>query len=232
MSNDDINIFTSPLNGNVSDIKKLKNAGMDVPIWSENLTRKICKWWNDNVQPVIDKNYPERADCGWDWSLLYCITKLSTGLYPIEGRVLFGAIKNEKGYVQIPIGLMIACPKAKFVAHSSGSACFLWFLASLPESLYPQFGVDRLKPAGRALVDVALCRSFRERYWGRVCLHADPAGGEQLMSWYKKIGMKVLDGQNSLRGGRRWMKNDGRYLYYDVDDAITVYDYLSSLRCI
>ncbi|NMO19471.1 hypothetical protein HPC49_42485 [Pyxidicoccus fallax] len=48
-------------------------------------------------------------------------------------------------------------------------------------------------------------------------LHADPQGGDNLLGWYKKLGMSAVPREAHISRAR---KNDGRYFYFNEIDAL------------
>ncbi|TGD99872.1 hypothetical protein [Methylobacterium nonmethylotrophicum] len=81
------------------------------------------------------------------------------------------------------------------------------------------------KMIGRAALDVAACIALNECE-GRLWLHADPKGGPRLLSWYRNLGMEIVDPATypTLPGFSSGRFNDGRYLNFDRDAALRFHD--------
>jgi hypothetical protein len=88
---------------------------------------------------------------------------------------------------------------------------------------------------GQAALDVALAVSLAGPAAGRLWLHADPAGGRDLLSWYGLDAIMtrippetfpVLPG-DVIRGGRQ---NDGRYFGFTRETALWARDRLAAWR--
>jgi hypothetical protein len=208
--------FVNALSGSARCIGKLPTENGKVEIKIEPLTALHCNWWHKNVQAHIDANGSGRADTGWNWKTWFLCTKLSTSQCPVYGLAVMGQSKSATGEVQyLPMGLTIVVKNYPSFSDNSKKSSYLWFLSALPNSLYQDLGFENYKAVGRAVIDAVLCDTFNNWMLGVVGLHADPAGGENLPDWYRKIGMEQIDPAIAipkLKGHRR--KNDGRFFTY------------------
>jgi hypothetical protein len=194
------------------------------------------KWWDQAVQPHIDKGYafqrltasalgtapaPSiRADVGWRWGE----SLSSIGLCFLVGRALgqrpvFLSLGLIGGDLRIrPIGMLLLAEY--FVWKGDQNPCvFVWFLSDAPGAFFESQRIDRVKPLGRMLVDVAVCRSFHLGHSGRILLHADKNGGCELCDWYRNLGMHCISAEEvpSISAARQ--TNDGRFFYFRPEQA-------------
>lgn len=66
-------------------------------------------------------------------------------------------------------------------------------------------------------LDAAIVASIEAGFEGRLLLHADPAGGQELFDYYTYFGLKSLDASLPIDILRA--TNDGRYFYADEKTA-------------
>ena len=88
------------------------------------------------------------------------------------------------------------------------------------------------KRLGTITLDVAVTHSMNHRGRGRVGLYSDEGGGDALLDWYQRQGMKVLPADKKLPSGpRRVVKpSDGRYCYFTAKAARQFSKNLDDLR--
>lgn len=220
------------LTGNAKFIRQLPGSSGLVKIKVRTLSFRHCHWWHLNVQSRIDESFTERADEGWDWRKLYLMTKLSTLRYPVYGFAVLGC-SNQGGVDEdyLPMGMAIMVRNYPYLNDKSKKSNFLWYLSSLPKSLLADLGFEQYKAVGRGVVDSVLCDAFNSWLLGVVSLHADPAGGDELMNWYGSIGMEQVDADIEIPKPRGFLKkNDGRYFCYVPMQNIEAYRELLEWR--
>ena len=70
---------------------------------------------------------------------------------------------------------------------------------------------------GEATLDIAVTHSMNNGMAGRIGLHADDAGGDGLLAWYRDRGLTRLPPDARLP--RSFSRNDGRYFYFSMAAA-------------
>lgn len=225
MSKSDKPTEADVLSGNAKFIKMLPLSTGFSEVRVSPLTSRHCRWWHEHVQTAIDESNSGRADEGWNWPRLYVTTKLTTVRYAVYGFAILGrtngGIINER---ELPLAMALIVRNYPFLNDNRRKSSFLWFLSALPKSLYGQLGLEEHKASGRGAVDAVLCDSFQNWLLGAISLHADPAGGEELLDWYRKIGMHQVEQNIEIPKPRGFItRNDGRYFLYSPPDNLTAY---------
>ena len=211
------------------------SSGDEAELCVSRLTAHHVLWWHGHVQPVIDED-PARVDQGWNW-LLYA------SFSAIAGTVLH---RSPVGYCVglVQGGRFVPCALAQLLGRypalndNDQRGSFTWFLTTAPRSAMldiAAYGLteDHLpKRLGTITLDVAVTHSINHGGRGRMSLHADPKGGEQLLQWYRDMGMLVLPEDRRLPPGPRRLvrPSDGRYCYFTVDGALKLSRSLDHLR--
>ena len=196
-----------------------------IPIVISEMTIQHAKWWQSQIQPVIDDN-PDRADQYWKWIIISASSKLAGKVF--SKRPAGYAVGFDLDGNFIPCGLIQLIGKFPYLVDRNKKSVFVWFLAVAPkESLTSLKDVnissDKIpKRIGSILLDIAVTHSFNIRNKGRAALHASNEGGEKLLQWYSSRGMEIYPKGEKLHFGiRRLIKpSDGRYCYFTEDGAI------------
>jgi hypothetical protein len=188
-------------------------------------TQAYAWWWHANIQPKInsfgaasktDVEGP-RADAGWIWPWILAATSLDVTQGPRAFCVLVeGAGPN--GFVPCTIIAMVRNVRA--IDAPRARSAFLWYVASAPKDLLRPFVSKPPGMLGKAGLDVALCEAFRARREGRLALHADPKGGDELMKLYTDRHMLAHPKGAPLPFFVRGNVSDGRYFYYTPELAL------------
>lgn len=193
-------------------------------IWVEELVdRGRIDWWMDNIQPVIAQDQ-NRTDADWDWRAYYDYLRMAF----LRREPCFFALCMDNNDEVIVLALAMCLADESYPVDKSLRSLFGWYLTAAPEValakyLHPD---DMPKLIGRGCLDSALIKSVATGNMGRIWLHADEKGGQELFDIY--INWKMI---NIPRGVRvqRFLKNrnDGRYFYYgakEADTAMQVFD--------
>jgi len=202
-------------------------TGSVVRLMVIKMTDYHTRWWDSNVQPACDLD-PGRADRGWNWPRIRLRTGLLSSVARKPARSYVLGIPYPPDHI-VPCGMLLQVPCAAF-DQANRNGFFIWYLADAPKSFLLQLVAPRLIPKACAsiLVDIAICDSFAEGFDGRIGLHAAPAGGQRLFSWYQKIGMINLPISKPIPINFRI--NDGRYFYHDEISAQTASNGLDQYR--
>jgi len=232
MNNEETTSGIDLLAGEAEFITKLPGPSGMLKVKVKPLNFRHCRWWDKNVQCHIDSSFKDRADNGWNWPLIYIMTKLSTLRYPVYGfSILAKSNANSLKEEYLPIGMAIVVRNYPYLNDHEKKSSFLWFLSSLPKSLFANLGLDSYKAVGRGVIDSVLCDAFKNWLLGVVSLHADPAGGDDLLNWYSSIGMEQIDKDIDIPKPRGILKkNDGRYFSYLPTENIKAYMQLLEWR--
>ena len=215
-------VYSAPLPGFVTRAPASAKEA-EGPVRVAPLTPKLASWWDQEVQPSIDDEKPTRADQGWRWPRLVGLaTRLSRWLNQRPVGYAIGVPLQERNQF-VPCVLLLLVGNYRHLQNHYEDAVFLWYLSAAPVAVLQKFLPDefRPKPLGVLGLDTALVHSFTLRLMGRLGLHADRKGGEDLARWYLKQGMTNLPAGAPLPTGFRasFVPNDGRYFYYDPGSA-------------
>lgn len=201
------------------------NPGSKIPVQVVPLTEKIVHIWVKEIQPYI-KTQPNRSDVNWRWGIFYMLTRL---IPQIKGYAIL--TKTNKN-TAIPAGLILCFPKYKWLADHNKLSSFVWFITSAPNEILKTLDVDNPPKVGRCLLDTAVQISMNAGYQGRIGLHAAPAGGNKLMSFYRHLDMLNLERNIALPAGPARLlqtrqapqnyQNDGRFFYTDERAAAKI----------
>lgn len=195
-------------------------------------------WWQANVQPVIDRD-ASRADRGWNWFLYAPFTfAAGTAIAHEPAGYTVGIVSPSDGRLFVPCGLMLLVGRMRALDENRNRSTFVWFLSTAPEAALRNLDEIDLtrdtvpKRLGQITLDVALTHSFNTGRRGRVALHAAEEGGDALLAWYERQGMRVLPADRRLpRGFRRLVvPSDGRYCYFTTQAALKASQRLDPLR--
>jgi hypothetical protein len=210
---------------NRSYIRKLpvKNYGI-CDVWVEELAnRSRIDWWVKNIQPEISKNR-SRPDWDWNWPRQYDHYRR---LFQ-KKRPSFFALCAEGKTETVVLALCYCLAEEQYPLDSNLRSTFGWYLTSAPKHILSQRLEETRMPGliGRGSLDAILIKSVAQGHKGRVWLHADPEGGEALLSTYSRWGMDQIPENVSVIRFKVEV-NDGRYFYYNEissDKAMMCFD--------
>jgi hypothetical protein len=201
-------------------------TAVDVPIEIIDLDMAVALQWHSLIQTVIDTD-STRTDNGWRWQRIVTTANIAGRLQRPIG--LAACVKTTDG-VLIPCAMVQLVARFPALDSKREQCAFLWYLADAPEQalskLVPPASVPKM--LGTLAVDIAVTFSMNDGVDGRVGLHADENGGQNLMDFYLRRGMT-----NHPRHGRRpslWRPNDGRYFYYTPESAHDAHRQLAAFR--
>jgi hypothetical protein len=153
--------------------------------------------WDHDVRPKLERTRP---DHGWSWQSWYRFT-----LLPIRARKGFAL--RVQGNV---VGLVLSNPRSHLLTSHGQPASYVWFMSAAPDA-----PVDRI---GRGLLFCVVRDSSLVGHRGCISLHADPAGGQDLLQIYLRLGLvqvpKNVAGypiQGTISRLRNQQPNDGRF---------------------
>lgn len=173
--------------------------------------------WDKHIRPVIRAKNPGRTAFRWKWIVKYL---------PYGTRIAFGwAAKRYTALKAMTPGANNVAALSGLIAMVEGvqyplenkKCLYVWFLESAPDTYITGKGADLVPKSGEALLDAAIVTSIKAGFEGRLLLHADPAGGQDLLDYYTHFGLKSVD--PSLPINIRRATNDGRYFYADEQTA-------------
>ena len=209
----------------IARVKKAPTkSGATIPLHISKMTLKQVRWWQAEIQPVIDE-LPNRADKYWNWVLIAASTNVIGRLFTRKPTGISIGIKIGQNFV--PVALLQLVSKFPYLKNPEQKSAFIWYLSVAPkEALLQLEGIeikeDLLpKRLGSIALDTAVVYAMNHRYKGRTALHADEEGGDQLLDWYIARGMQIFPKNDDLDIGIRSIivPNDGRYCYYSEEGA-------------
>jgi hypothetical protein len=166
-----------------------------------------CRRWMEQVHEPFIAPDQTRCDRTWDWRWQIPLIAFGGGL--VRRPRLFQLCAGLDDY---PIGMVALLENERWVDDEGRSAVYVWYLSAAPRTALTQFpGVGLV---GRATLDLAVTISLNGAPKGRLWLHADPEGGDELMAWYGAQGLSPVsrDARPTLPGAVvRPRRNDGRY---------------------
>ena len=180
-----------------------------------------CFRWHEDVQPKIAAD-AARPDRRWNWAVM------------IPALLFAGARRRRPKLLQIVVGAeevpaaMVAMLEEERWPEGGLPAAYLWYVSTAPRHcvrVRTEAGrVGSPTMVGMAAIDAALTISVSGISGGRLWLHADPAGGPELLSWYgldacaTRIPAETFPNLpgDVVRGDRR---NDGRYFAFTPETA-------------
>jgi hypothetical protein len=168
--------------------------------------------WAKHVQtPFIAKD-PARNDASWDLAVTI------PALLAAAGRRTPRMFQVAAGPGRFPIAMLALLQTERWHADHDQDAVFIWYVAAAPREALLSLGGPRL--VGTATLDFALLLSLASSAEGRVWLHADPAGGDTLLDWYRRQGFVTVPRNVRTLPGTivRPRMNDGRYLSIQVSN--------------
>jgi hypothetical protein len=109
-------------------------------------------------------------------------------------RAVAFCILAQTGRERTPIGMLTAVPAyASPYPGDTAKLGFVWYLSAAPAEHYAARGLRRVSGVAYALLDIAIQTRLDLGESAAIFLHADPAGGEQLIAFYvDKCGMTRL----------------------------------------
>ncbi|MEZ8931347.1 hypothetical protein AB6E08_17395, partial [Vibrio sp. 10N.247.310.24] len=162
-------------------------------------TNIALKDWDEEVQPVIDSLDKPRLDKNWSWVKNWQVAKRLTKASGQNLKVFATYVYNRKSR-PVLFSIMIASTGYTHLNDKSKKSTFVWWLSKAPSQYLTQNLVDtkKLPKVIPINVDTAIIDSFRNRYDGRIGLHADSLGGQELMKKYRNAGLNNLPSNVSL----------------------------------
>ena len=199
------------------------------------------EWWNAYIQCEIAKE--KRPDQKWNWDLLGTLYYSYAKTVGQQPKILVVSTVLDDGR-SVPVAMVMIVNNYYSLNDypRNKRASFLWFLSDAPRSALQKAKLDEdgrmleaheiPKMVGTIALDSAVCEAFNAITEGRMGTHADPKGGESLISWYESKKMLRLPKNIPLPVGLRsvLVSNDGRYLYYTIDNAVSFSQSLDYLR--
>ncbi|MTV41301.1 hypothetical protein [Duganella radicis] len=185
--------------------------------------------WKRLIQPHVG---PARPDAKWNWPWLFWQAGKSEALFKRVPSLFCIEIAGSGGKA-VPLAMMMLSEGYPALDGGYTPCVYIWYAAAAPGAALKALGAppDKLSMILEALLDTAIQRSYELGYDGRVGLHADPSGGEQLFSKYRdKARMTPLLGNASLTVARKMKRNDGRYFWTDPKLAQSLSNSLDFLR--
>lgn len=208
-----------------------QGGGGDVEIMVARLGLGHARWWDAEVQPIIDK-IPNRADCGWQWwPKIWALAQLTRTVGQRPAGYAIGVPLRETNQF-VPCALLQLAESYPALDVAGTQSVFVWYVSVAPTmAILPHLGSANIpKRLGAIALDVSMCISQRHGYEGRIGLHASSGGGQQLADWYTEQGMLSLPPTTSLPGSRAIIGNDGRYYYHTPATARAAMTMLDALR--
>src|SRR6201995_655050 len=165
--------------------------GKSVPILVRRTKREDTRFWDTYVRHYIRRCVPARADHDWRWGRILASAALVArvlGQRP-AGFTLGVEYADEGAFV--PCAMVFLAGSFRALDDPERDAVFLWFVSSAPRAFLEDVLPDRMRPGrlGEAALDIAVTHSLNNGMGGRVGLHADQAGGDDLTDWYRDRGM-------------------------------------------
>lgn len=165
------------------------------------MTSALIQRWSTYVQPLVDSNYKHsapdvpdthtRADVGWRWGRIRQYAALHSIMTRIPGSSSGPAkamclVVHPNSAPEFPIGMLTTVPR--FHCNAFGQARhrgFAWYLSDAPVEAYKQIlKCPPIRGVAMALLDCSIQASLDDPLDGTHLLHADPNGGEKLVSFY------------------------------------------------
>lgn len=204
--------------------------GANVPILVRPTTRADTRFWDKFIGPHVRVCVPERADHDWRWSWIVASTSLVARALRQRPAAFTLGVDDHTRSVFVPCAMAFLAGRFRALDEPLHQAVFLWFLAAAPRSFLEQSLPVGMMPGrlGEATLDVAVTYSLSNGMEGRTGLHADDAGGTQLLDWYEQRGMTRLPLDAPLP--RRFTTNDGRYFYFSGESALAFSHSLDEFR--
>lgn len=192
------------------------SPGAFVPVRVSSMTTGDAAWWDARVQPRL-VNRVDRADRFWSWLVMLPMAHL---FQASQGRpctpLVIWAYTPQNTLVRAAMAILVE-RFPRLDVQNGGEAVFTWFISAAPGDVLGIFGVTDPPSLGKILVDLGIVLSMNDGNYGRIGLHADPAGGLRLNAFYGgQCGLLNLPSAATLP--RPLRRNDGRYFY--TDDAV------------
>ncbi len=185
-----------------------------VDIRVTDMTTRDAFWWDARLGPTHAQR-AGRADRYWSWSVLLPLCHLVQRAKRRYCRPLVSWARTDNGrFMRVGLSILIES-YPHLDSDQPGESHFLWFMSAAdPEVLIGQFGMSQPPALGRLLLDNAIVLSQNAGLGGRIGLHAATAGGEGLLTLYRRCGLLRLPATKPLPPPIR-RANDGRYFYTD-----------------
>lgn len=184
--------------------------------------------WHLQVQPFVIKE-KRKPDAGWNWPLRH---KGAVWYEEIRGRhvhlyqylVIGTDLRGQPA--AIPVGQVMLSCGFEYCMDRTKKCVLLWLLAGAPREAQKAYGLPDTKIL-KPLIDVAIQCSIELGFEGRIMLHADKGGGQNLMDQYIAIGLKSVPKVVTIY---RLPLNDGRYFHLDEQAALAFASKLDQYR--
>jgi hypothetical protein len=198
-----------------------------VPIRVALMQKEDANFWHGRVQPFVRASAEIRADKKWDWRIFRRVLPLSQWIQRRRCLALTTFAENANGDA-VPIAMHLLIERYAHLPDHTQSATFVWFLCVMPKEAYSEFSIGGTPSMGRICVDIALTASNYLGNFGRIGLHAAPAGGDRLKGFYKNhCKLLNLDGSSPLPALHA---NDGGFFYTERELADRLLKDLDHLR--
>ena len=188
-------------------------------------------WWSSEIQPAIAGTV--RADRDWRWQRI-------AGPY-LSGTIRLGRQRFSALTLGVQHDQFVRCGMLLMISHASHlpdqmrRSVYVWYFADAPRTRLAELLPPALtpRPIASALLDVALCESFNQRWAGRLGLYADQRGGDELLAFYGRSGMSSLSPE--IRPPIRLVElgetpNDGRFFFHSTVSAIAASRRFDTMR--
>jgi hypothetical protein len=172
------------------------------------MTAMLIRLWVQKVQPLIDASYQHavsnvvapqmiRADVGWNWrTILWLAYGHSTSAPAMKSgpAMAMCLVVQPSNGPAFPIGMLTAVPMLmSSVFTATRTRGFAWFLSDAPREVYTQvLKVNPVSGVAGALIDCSIQATNDAASDMTHLLHADPHGGQKLVTYYTKCGMVQL----------------------------------------
>jgi len=177
------------------------NGDTNIKVQIVTMTIELAIRWHVRIQPLVNRHYSaasvsstaqrSRADVGWDWRLIFALSKLySVGslAQPRSGPAMALAMVVDTGATGLfPIGMLTTVPRLFTNAlGSQRDRGFGWYLADAPSEAYTSIlKCPKVREVAAALLDCGVQATKDQGYDGTFLLHADPKGGNRLKDFYR-----------------------------------------------
>ena len=207
--------------------RKVLGIDTSVPIRVALMQSRDASFWHARVQPIIRASTEVRADKKWDWRIFRRVLPLSQRLQRRRCLALTTFAENANGDA-VPVAMHLLIERYAHLPDHAQRATFIWFLCGMPKEGYSQFDIGGVPSMGRVCIDIALTASKYLGNFGRIGLHAAPAGGDRLRAFYENhCKLLNLDTSSPLPALHA---NDGGFFYTERELADLLLKDLDYLR--
>jgi hypothetical protein len=172
-----------------------------------------CAGWVRLVQPHVVAD-ERRADRHWDWQVEIPFTVAAFG-WRRRPR-MFQMCRRDDDF---PLGMVALLEEERRIVNHDLPAVFVWYATAAPEAAFP--GHDTPVNLMTSTMDIAVTVALNGRAGGHLWLHADPAGGDRLVSWYVSKNFDSVPRWVTLpQPSVGFRRNDGRYYLLTPEGAL------------